>query len=206
MLLCNAISPAASSLSSGIWAQREPASIFELRRTREARLTLAQRNQLGNAVGFTYDQSDGNSIFHSGHVRVVRRFNRGISLNAFYQYAKSIDDSSTFGGAGNTVAQNWLDTSAERGLSSFDVRHQLSSTFVWTSPVAGPGNHMAADSVTGRLLKDWQISGGITAQTGNPLTARVLGNSQRLAQTGGTGSGEQRQPACPSIRVAVSLT
>ncbi|MFL6415720.1 MAG: TonB-dependent receptor [Bryobacteraceae bacterium] len=152
-------------------------------------LTLAQRNQLGNAVGFTFDQSDGNSIFHAGHIRLVRRFNRGISLNAFYQYAKSIDDSSTFGGAGNTVAQNWLDLSAERGLSSFDVRHQLSANFVWTSPVAGPGNHMAADSFTGRLLKDWQINGGITAQTGNPLTARVLGNSQKLAQTGGTGSG-----------------
>jgi hypothetical protein len=152
-------------------------------------LTLQQRNQLGNAVGFTYAQADANSIFHSGHIRVVRRFNRGVSLNAFYQYAKSIDDSSTFGGTGNTVAQNWLDISAERGLSSFDVRHQLSANFVWTSPVAGPGSHMAADGFTGRLLKDWQISGGITAQTGNPLTARVLGNSQRLAQTAGAGSG-----------------
>jgi len=152
-------------------------------------LTLVQRNQLGNAVGFSFDQSNGDSIFHSGHVRVVRRFNRGISLTGFYQYAKSIDNSSTFGGAGNTVAQNWLDTSAERGLSSFDVRHQLSANFVWTSPVAGPGNHMAPDSLAARLLKDWQISGGVTAQTGNPLTARVLGNSQRLAQTGGTGSG-----------------
>lgn len=160
-------------------------------------LTLAQRNQLGNAVGFTFDQSNGDSIFHSGHVRVVRRFNRGISLTAFYQYAKSIDNSSTFGGAGNTVAQNWLDTSAERGLSSFDVRHQLSTNFVWTSPVAGPGNHMAADSLAGRLLKDWQISGGITAQTGNPLTARVLGNSQRLAQTGGTGSGRAEATGAP---------
>jgi trimeric autotransporter adhesin len=38
-------------------------------------------------------------------------------------------------------------------------------------------------------LKDWQVSGGITAQTGNPLTARVLGNTQQLAQTGGVGSG-----------------
>jgi len=160
-------------------------------------LTLQQRNQFGNAVGFTYAQADGNSIFHSGHVRVVRRFNRGISLNAFYQYAKSIDDSSTFGGTGNTVAQNWLDISAERGLSSFDVRHQLSANFVWTSPVAGPGNHMASDSVTGRLLKDWQISGGITAQTGNPLTARVLGNSQELAQTGGAGSGRAEATGAP---------
>ncbi|MBV8708974.1 MAG: hypothetical protein JO028_17415, partial [Acidobacteriaceae bacterium] len=154
-----------------------------------AALVTAARNQLGDAVGFTFDQSVGNSIFHSGHVRVVRRFNHGISINAFYQYAKSIDDSSTFGGAGNTVAQNWLDISAERGLSSFDVRHQLSTNFIWTSPVGGPGSSVSPDTKLGKLLKDWQLSGQLTAQTGNPLTARVLGNTQQLAQTGGVGRG-----------------
>jgi hypothetical protein len=154
-----------------------------------ASLVTAARNQLGNAVGFTFDQSVGNSIFHSGHVRIVRRFNHGISLNAFYQYAKSIDDSSTFGGAGNTVAQNWLDISAERGLSSFDVRHQLSASFVWTSPAGDAGSRISPDSKTGKLLKNWQLSGQLTAQTGNPLTARVLGNTQQLAQTGGVGRG-----------------
>jgi hypothetical protein len=152
-------------------------------------IAAAQKTQLGNAVGFTFDQSIGNSIFNAFQYRLNRRFNRGISFQLFYQFAKSIDDSSTFGGAGNTVAQNWLDISAERGLSSFDVRHQLTTSFNWTSPVAGPGNHIAADSKTGRLLKDWQFTGAITAQTGNPLTARVLGNGQQLAQTGGTGSG-----------------
>jgi hypothetical protein len=160
-------------------------------------LSLEQRNQLGNATGFTFDQSIGNSIFHALHVRLMRRFNRGVSFSAFYQFAKSIDDSSTFGGGGNTVAQNWLDVAAERGLSSFDVRHQLQARFTWTSPVAGPGSHMAADSKTGRLLKDWQLSGNITAQTGNPLTARVLGNTQQLAQTGGTGSGRAEATGQP---------
>ena len=87
------------------------------------------------------------------------------------------------------MAQNWLDIAAERGLSSFDVRHELNASFVWTSPVAGPGSRIAADSKTGRLLKDWQLSGSVTAQTGNPLTARVLGNAQQLAQTGGVGRG-----------------
>ncbi len=149
---------------------------------------LTQRNQLGNAVGFTYDEPVGNSIFNAFHVRAVRRFSKGISFNAFYQFAKSIDDSSTFGGAGNTVAQNWLDISAERGLSSFDVRHEFQASFVWTSPIAAPGNRVAADSKLGRLLKDWQLSGSLTAQTGNPLTARELGNTAQLAQTGGIGS------------------
>ena len=151
--------------------------------------TVTHQNQLGNATGFVYDQSVGNSIFNALQLRLNRRFNRGLSLNLFYQYAKSIDDSSTFGGAGNTVAQNWLDLAAERGLSSFDVRHQFSGNFVWTSPVGDRGSHISPDRVVGRLLKDWQLSGSITSQTGNPLTARVLGNTQQLAQTGGVGKG-----------------
>ncbi len=138
---------------------------------------------------YTYDESNGDSIFHALQLRLNRRFNRGLSFQAYYQFAKSIDDSSSFGGAGNTTAQNWLDLSAERGLSSFDIRHTFTTGFVWTSPIAGPGSHVASDGKVGRLLKDWQLSGNITLHTGNPLTARVLGNTQQLAQTGGIGSG-----------------
>ena len=151
--------------------------------------TSTQRNQLADAVGFTYDSSQGNSILHAMTVNVVQRFRKGVSFNAFYRLSKSIDDSSTFGGAGNTVAQNWLDLAAERGLSSFDRRHYFNANFVLTSPIAAAGSHVAADSKTGRFLKDWQLSGGIVAQTGTPLTARQLGNSAQLAQTGGVGSG-----------------
>jgi hypothetical protein len=147
-----------------------------------------QPTQLGNAVGFTFDEPVGNSIFNALQVRAVRRFNHGISFNAFYQFAKSIDDVPTLGGAGNTAIQNWLDISADRGLSSFDVRHEFQTSFMWTSPIAGPGNSVASDSKLGRLLKDWQLSGSVTAQTGNPLTARVLGSGTRLAQTGGVGN------------------
>jgi hypothetical protein len=149
-----------------------------------SRASLAETNTL-----YTFDQSNGDSIFHALQLRLNRRFNRGLSFQAFYQFAKSIDDSSSFGGAGNTTAQNWLDLAAERGLSSFDVRNEFTLGFVWTSPIAGPGSHVASDGKVGRLLKDWQISGNLTAQTGNPLTARVLGNTQQLAQTGGIGSG-----------------
>ena len=155
------------------------------------------RTQLGNAVGFTYDEPVGNSIFNALQLRAVRRFNHGLSFNTYYQFAKSIDDSSTFGGAGNTVAQNWQDISAERGLSSFDVRHELNTTFVYTSPVGAPGSRISPDGKLGRFLKDWQLSGGVTAQTGNPLTARVLGNTAQLAQTGGIGSGRAEVTGLP---------
>ncbi|HKF25559.1 MAG TPA: TonB-dependent receptor [Candidatus Acidoferrum sp.] len=150
---------------------------------------LQQRNQRGNAREFTYDSSVGNSIYHALQVRATQRFRRGVSVSAFYTYGKSIDDSSTFGGAGNTVAQNWLDLAAERGLSSFDRRHSFDMNWVLTSPVGAPDSRIAGDKLTGRLLRDWTLSGSVVAQTGTPLTARALGNGARLAQTGGIGSG-----------------
>ncbi len=160
-------------------------------------LALTQRTQLGNALGFTYDEPVGNSIFNALQLRGIRRFHHGLSFNAYYQFAKSIDDSSTFGGAGNTVAQNWLDIAAERGLSSFDVRHEFTASFVYTSPIGAPGSRIAPESKLGEFLKDWQLSGAITAQTGNPLTARVLGNTAQLAQTGGIGSERAQATGLP---------
>jgi hypothetical protein len=139
---------------------------------------------------FTYDSSVGNSIFHALTIRATQRLRRGFSMSANYQFSKSIDDSSTFGGAGNTVAQNWLDLAAERGLSSFDRRHSFNMNWVLTSQVGTAGSRFAPDSWPTRLLKDWQLSGALTAQTGTPLTARVLGDlAIGLAQTGGVGSG-----------------
>jgi hypothetical protein len=140
---------------------------------------------IGNAVGFTYDAADGNSILHSGTLRVTRRFRNYSSFNAQYALAKSIDNSSTFGGAGNTVAQDDHNLAAERGLSSFDRRHVLSLTYQLQSPVGGRNAILQGHAVAQKALKDWTLSGTVQLQSGTPLTARVLGN---VADTGGTGS------------------
>jgi trimeric autotransporter adhesin len=137
-------------------------------------LTAEQRRQIGNATGFLYQTSDGNSIYHGLQVRLTRRMAKGVGFNAQYTFGKSIDDSSTFGGAGNTVAQNASDLRAERGLSSFDQRHKLNLTSTFSSAAR-----------QNRWLKDWTLQGTVTLATGTPLTARVLGNQ---ADTGGTGS------------------
>jgi hypothetical protein len=148
-------------------------------------LTAEDRRQIGNAVGFTYDSPDGNSIMHAASVRVTRRFRNYSSFNAQYTLSKSIDNSSTFGGAGNTVAQDDHDLAAERGLSSFDRRHTFNFNYQLQSPIGGRNailqNHAAAQ----HALKDWTLTGTLLLQSGTPLTARVLGN---VADTGGTGS------------------
>jgi hypothetical protein len=156
--------------------------------TKGTHLDVETNPPVPNAAGVILDASNGNSSFNALQVRVQQRFRRGLSWMLHYTYSKSIDDSSTFGGVGNTVAQNWMDLSAERGLSSFDRRQVLTGNWVATSPIGAQGSRFASDSKTARFLKDWQLSGSLTAETGTPLTARVLGNDAALAVTNGVGS------------------
>ena len=152
-------------------------------------LTAEQRRQIGNAVGFTYESSEGSSIYHSAQVRLTRRLRRGMSANVLYTWGKSIDNASTFGGGGNVVAQNDKDLRAERGLSSFDQRHALSLTYYLSSPVGDGAAFIRARGLWGALLKDWAFSGTLSARTGTPLTARVLGNRSDSGGTGVVGNG-----------------
>ena len=62
---------------------------------------------------------------------------KGVSLQATYTYSHSIDDASSVGGSGGTIAQNDQDLGAEESNSSFDRRHVLSGNFV-IEPPFGP--------------------------------------------------------------------
>ena len=152
-------------------------------------LTAEDRRQIGNAVGFTFDSSEGNSIYHAIQLRLIRRLRRGLSTNVFYTFSKSIDNASSIGGSGNVVAQDDRDLSAERGLSIFDRRHQLTWMSMVNSPFGERGFFLKDRSFAARMLQDWNLSTSVTARSGAPLTARVLGNVSDSAGTGAVGSG-----------------
>ena len=73
----------------------------------------------------------------------------------------------------------------ERGLSSFDQRHNLTTGFQLSSPVGVRGLLRNGGWKT-KLLRGWNLQGNFTATTGTPLTAKVSGN---LANTGGLAAG-----------------
>ncbi len=148
-------------------------------------LTAEDRRVISNATGFTYDSSEGNSIYHAGQLRLSRRFRHGFSANALYTYGRSIDNASTLGGGGAVVAQDDRDLAAERGLSSFDRRHTLNLFWVFSTGFGRRGSGRGARNV---FLKDWSWSGGVTARSGSPFTATVLGNRSDAGGTGAAGS------------------
>ncbi len=134
--------------------------------------------------GFAYETSNGNSTREEGKLQLRRRLHNGFTAALVYTYSKSIDDAKLGGGGGGgVIAQNWLNLSAERGLSPFDQRHLLNYTMQYTTGVGARGG-MLLDGWRGTLFKEWTVTTNITAGTGMPLTPGYVGV---LTGTGCTG-------------------
>ena len=164
---------------------------------------------ISNASGFTYYETVGNSIFNALQLRLNRRLRKGLQYTAYYQWAKSIDDATTIGGAGSTLIQNPNDIEADRGLSSFDHRHTFTFNTLATSPFGPRGLYMKrGDTFVSKLLSDYSVTANLTLQTGAPLTATVLGTSADISGTGAVGStppsGAPSNLATPPAAVSTS--
>jgi hypothetical protein len=136
---------------------------------------------------FLWQTSEGESILHAGTVRVRRPQVKGISGNASYTVARSIDNASSIGGGGQVVAQNDQDLAAERGLSSFDRRHQFESTASMELPFGTGRRWLNQGGSWAALAGGWSLSTSFTAQSGTPFTARILAAASDVARgTNGT--------------------
>ncbi|HLX45342.1 MAG TPA: TonB-dependent receptor [Bryobacteraceae bacterium] len=136
-------------------------------------LTAYQRLPIADAGNFTFDDPVGDSIYHAMQVRITRRFQRGISTNFFYTFSKAIDDVA--------LAQDFYDQAAERALSATDHRHAITANWVLASPVDATRGFLSHPEFLAKALKDWTLSGSLTAQTGAPLTATISGDRDGTA-------------------------
>ncbi len=130
---------------------------------------------------FTWETSQGSSILHAGSVRLRKRMARGFSAGGTYTYSKSIDNASSIGGGSQVVAQDDTNLRAERGLSSFDQRHKLSADGMWELPWGEGRRWMTRPSATRIAFGNWMLQTTITAASGTPYTARVVGSYSDVA-------------------------
>lgn len=142
---------------------------------------------IANVAPFLWETSQGFSIMHAGSVRLRKRLQHGMAFGATYTFSKSIDNASSIGGGSTVVAQNDLDLSAERGLSSFDQRHRFTGDWTVDLPFGEGRKWLAAGGPLARVVGDWEWTTSFTIASGRPYTAHVLGNSAALAR-GANGS------------------
>jgi trimeric autotransporter adhesin len=146
--------------------------------------------------GFAYMVSGGNSTREAGQVELRRRLRAGLTATVEYTFAKAIDDDSLLGGQGAsgsqpngppsngltfgtvsaattastpTIAQNWLDLAAERGLSTFDQRHLLTAQLQYTTGMGARGGTLLS-GWKGSLFKEWTFLTQVAVGSGLPET------------------------------------
>jgi hypothetical protein len=153
-------------------------------------------------AGFAFLTSTGNSTREAGQVQLRRRLHNGFTGTLQYTFSKSVDDVSSLGGQGGstamqntpapggsgtvvlvgnqnatqsapTIAQNWLDLRAERGLSTFHQQHLLSLQLQYTTGL-GLGGKTLMSGWQGGLFKEWTFATQITAGSGLPETPIYL--------------------------------
>jgi len=123
----------------------------------------------------TLIESRGTSLYNALQVRLQQRSETGLSALAAYTYGKSTDDASGFfTSAGDpNFPQNSLDPEAEHGRSSFDIRHRFSASFSLPLPF-GESRRWLSSGLIGTILKDFDLQGVYTLQSGRPFTVAIL--------------------------------
>ncbi len=177
------------------WALQMTATYLGVKGTHGVQQFLPNSYPLGAAnpcrdcpAGFIYETSGGNSTRQSGQLQLRRRLRGGFAASLLYTYSKSIDDDAMLGGQGHQsnasqtdfssgspssgsaqIAQDWLDLTAERSLSSFDQRHLLNLQAQYTTGQGLEGGTLLG-GWRGRLLKEWTLLTQLNVGTGLPET------------------------------------
>nr|MDQ3010610.1 hypothetical protein [Acidobacteriota bacterium] len=122
--------------------------------------------------GFQVMNAPSHSSYHALYLKVQQRFAHGLSFLASYAYSKSIDNGSgirTTDGDSLTPSNDY-NLQLERGLSAFDFRQRLTTSWLWDIPV-GKGRRFLSDSrALDLILGGWQLGGILTLQDGFPFT------------------------------------
>ena len=115
----------------------------------------------------------GDSNYHSLQVGLNRRFSHGLQSQLSYTWSKCLDNASgTYGLEGGIPWSNPLNGSFDHGRCLFDRPQVLR----WSGVYALPFNRNI-------FVKGWQMSGGLTAQSGSPWNV-VIGFDQSGSAVG----------------------
>lgn len=143
----------------------------------------------------TTDTWNADSYYHGLQISVRRPFGHGFQFQESYTWSKSIDTASS---SGSTSATSGLPSSVavvtpllpflNRGLSTFDIPHNFTSSVVWEIPY---GRNLTG--ILGTVAGGWQVSSIYKLQSGTPFTV-VLNSDRAGTQTDTTGASLGQRP------------
>lgn len=119
-------------------------------------------------------KSDGKSWYNAGILEIHKRFDKGLTFQSSYTFARNIDNtqaSTFFSDANNGTTSAMPEYSGfeyNKGLSDYHAKHNWVMNFTYELPLKG-----------NILVKGWQVSAINNMRSGAPLTPFVQANWSR---------------------------
>jgi hypothetical protein len=115
--------------------------------------------------------SVGHSKYNALAVKLTRRLSKGFSGLTSYTYSKSNDNGSGLRSPGEQLKPQQGDCwECENGRSVFDVRHRLTTSFLYEIPVGAGRKYLSEGGVLDAVAGGWQLAGSMRLSSGFPLT------------------------------------
>jgi hypothetical protein len=126
---------------------------------------------------------EGQSYYNALQVRLKKKLGGSSQIQGSYTWGKSIDTSSA-SVVGDEYANSissplWFNTSLNRGLSDFNIAHNLEVSYAWD---IGTRKKWTSGFLR-NSLGGWQLGGVFEASTGVPFTAIFGGDALGLRST-----------------------
>jgi hypothetical protein len=140
-------------------------------------------------------RADGDAWYNALQLKLRSRLGSALQIQTSYTFSRSIDNTSASNQSealgSNTSVWDPSFPDLNRGLSDFHRKHNLVANFTWELPFA-----KGRDGISGAVLSGWNISGIVTAQSGNPFTVSI---QQNWSQNRNQGANIERPSVAPGF-------
>lgn len=118
----------------------------------------------------------GHNSHHSSTWRIERRYAQGMTLNAFYQFGKTLNDGDDDGGR---TGITWYNRSLEKARASYDIRHRFVSVMTYELPFGKGRRFMNSGGAKDYAFGGWDLAWTQTFQSGPPVNITAAGSPNR---------------------------
>jgi hypothetical protein len=140
-------------------------------------------NYLRPYLGFAaiqQEQSNGSAFYHSMQVGWNRRFTNNLMFGISYTWSRSMDDGSNY----RDIVPDTYNPINLWGPSEYDARNIAVINYLYVLPF-----FRNQDTVTGKLIGGWQLSGSSQFQTGQPCGVGTNNDYAGVGEVGSFGCG-----------------
>lgn len=123
----------------------------------------------------------GHNTYHSGTVRLEKRYSAGLVLNSFYTFGKTITDNELETGVGGV---DYYNRRLEKGLASYNIAHRFVNVLSYELPIGRGRQWLNHGGMVNQVIGGWELTWTQTLQSGLPFTVGYSGSPNRYLPTG----------------------